>query len=173
VPESDTGWERWRATKQWRLGIGMGQASGMAAPTTELMDLAVDDPRMPEALGVLAQLRPKLTLEQWRQIYAEGHPQGLRFTVVQEGGAIVAVAGWRLVACTTAGRRLYIDDLVTDSSARSSGHGKLLLTELEQRARDAGCTVLDLDSGVQRGAAHRFYFREGMTITAYHFTAVL
>ena len=142
----------------------------MAAPTVRIIDLALDDPRMPEAHEVLVQLRPLLTLDEWRRIYAEGHPQGLRFTVVDEGGAIVAVAGWRLVACTTAGRRLYIDDLVTDASARSSGHGRLLLGELEQRARDAGCTVLDLDSGVQRGAAHRFYFREGMTITAYHFT---
>jgi GNAT superfamily N-acetyltransferase len=149
----------------------------MAAPTDDrdvrIIDLELDDPRMAEALEVLVQLRPQLTLEQWRRIYAEGHPQGLRFTVVEDEGAIVAVAGWRLVACTTAGRRLYIDDLVTNASTRSRGHGKLLLTELEQRARDAGCTVLDLDSGVQRGAAHRFYFREAMTITAYHFTTPL
>ena len=139
-------------------------------PATTLIDLSVDDPRMPDAHPVLSQLRPRLTLDDWRRIYAEGHPQGLRFTVVETDGAIVAVAGWRLVACTTAGRRLYIDDLVTDDAVRSAGHGKLLLTELERRARDAGCTVMDLDSGVQRGAAHRFYFRERMTITAYHFT---
>jgi GNAT superfamily N-acetyltransferase len=145
----------------------------MAASTAHLIDLEVDDPRLPEALAVLSQLRIGLTLEQWRRIYAEGHPQGLRFTAVEADGVIVAIAGWRLVACTTAGRRLYIDDLVTDDATRSAGHGRLLLTELEQRARDAGCTVLDLDSGVQRGAAHRFYFRERMTITAYHFTTSL
>jgi GNAT superfamily N-acetyltransferase len=145
----------------------------MAAPTAQLIDLEVDDPRMPEAFEVLSQLRTELTLEQWRRIYAEGHPQGLRFTVVEAQGAIVAIAGWRLVACTTAGRRLYVDDLVTNAAVRSSGHGRLLLTELEVRARAAGCTLLDLDSGVHRGAAHRFYFREGMIITAYHFTVPL
>ena len=88
---------------------------------------------------------------------------------MDDGGRLVAVAGWRLVACTTAGRRLYVDDLVTDPAVRSAGHGQLLLAELERRARDAGCSILDLDSGVHRGAAHRFYFRERMTITAYHF----
>jgi GNAT superfamily N-acetyltransferase len=148
-------------------------ATSTAASPARVVDLELDDPRMSDALAVLKQLRPQLTLDGWRQIYTEGHPQGLRFTAVEANGAIVAVAGWRLVACTTAGRRLYIDDLVTDDATRSAGHGKLLLTELEQRARDAGCTVLDLDSGVQRGAAHRFYFRERMTITAYHFTAPL
>jgi hypothetical protein len=29
--------------------------------------------------------------------------------------------------------------------------------------------VLDLDSGVQRGDAHRFYMRTGLTITSFHF----
>jgi GNAT superfamily N-acetyltransferase len=154
----------------------MVQSKEMAAllnSAARLIDLTVDDPRMREALPVLVQLRPKLTLDAWQRIYAQGHPQGLRFTVVEAAGAIVAVAGWRLVSCTTAGRRLYIDDLVTDEATRSSGHGKLLLVELEQRARDAGCTVMDLDSGVQRGDAHRFYFRERMAITAYHFTTSL
>jgi GNAT superfamily N-acetyltransferase len=122
---------------------------------------------------VLRHLRTELTLPRLREIYAEGFAQGLRFTAVDDGGRLVAVAGWRLVACTTAGRRLYIDDLVTDPALRSSGHGRLLLAELERRARDAGCAVLDLDSGVQRGAAHRFDFRERMTITAYHFTLPL
>jgi GNAT superfamily N-acetyltransferase len=158
-------------------GRASGRLTGMVALTSDspahVVDLELDDPRMPEALAVLVQLRPHLTLEDWRRIYTEGHPQGLRFTVVEAGGAVVAVAGWRLVACTTAGRRLYIDDLVTNDATRSAGHGKLLIAELEQRARNAGCSVLDLDSGVQRGAAHRFYFRERMTITAYHFTTAL
>ncbi len=143
-----------------------------------ITDIATDDPRLPEVLEVLGQLRPHLTLEGFRAIYAEGYPQGLRFTAVRETadgdtGRIVAVAGWRLIACTTVGRRLYVDDLVTASDTRSAGYGKLLLSELEQRARDAGCSLLTLDSGVQREAAHRFYFRERMSIHAYNFVKAL
>jgi GNAT superfamily N-acetyltransferase len=134
-----------------------------------ILDLGVDDRRLPELYEVLRHLRTELTLEQLRTVYAEGHPQGLRYTVVEDGGRIVAVAGWRLIACTTALRRLYVDDLVTDPGVRSSGHGALLLGELERRARDAGCSTLTLESGVQRRDAHRFYFRERMSIGAYHF----
>jgi GNAT superfamily N-acetyltransferase len=134
-----------------------------------ILDIGVDDPRLPELYGVLHHLRTELTLEQLRAVYAEGHPQGLRYTVVEDGGRIVAVAGWRLIACTTALRRLYVDDLVTDPTVRSAGHGALLLGELEERARAAGCSTLTLESGVQRRDAHRFYFRERMSIGAYHF----
>ncbi len=142
-------------------------------PASPILDLAVDDPRLPEMYEVLHHLRTDLTLEGLREIYAEGYPQGLRFTAALSAGAIVAVAGWRLVACTTATRRLYIDDLVSHPASRSAGHGKLLLADLERRAREAGCSILDLDSGVHRAAAHRFYFRERLTITAYHFTLPL
>jgi hypothetical protein len=45
----------------------------------------------------------------------------------------------------------------------------MLLAELRERAIDAGCRSLDLDSGVQRFEAHRFYLRERMNITAHHF----
>ncbi len=138
-----------------------------------IVDISPDHPRLPEMYEVLRHLRTELTLPQLHEIYAEGFPQGLRFTAVDDGGRLVAVAGWRLVACTTAGRRLYIDDLVTDPLARSAGHGHLLIAELERRARETGCSILDLDSGVHRGAAHRFYFRERMTITSYHFMLVL
>jgi GNAT superfamily N-acetyltransferase len=141
--------------------------------TSSIVDIDPDHPRLPEMHEVLRHLRTELTLPQLREIYAEGFPQGLRFTAVDDDGRLVAAAGWRLVACTTAGRRLYIDDLVTVPAVRSAGHGHLLLGELERRARDAGCRVLDLDSGVHRGDAHRFYFRERMTITSYHFMRVL
>ncbi|HEX4018311.1 MAG TPA: GNAT family N-acetyltransferase [Frankiaceae bacterium] len=141
-------------------------------PST-IVDIDPDHPRLPEMYEVLRHLRTELTLPQLHEIYAEGFPQGLRFTAVDDDGRLVAAAGWRLVACTTVGRRLYIDDLVTDPNVRSAGHGRLLLGELEKRARAAGCRILDLDSGVHRSDAHRFYFRERMSITSYHFMLVL
>jgi GNAT superfamily N-acetyltransferase len=140
---------------------------------SSIVDLDPDHPRLQEMHEVLRHLRTDLTLPQLREIYAEAFPQGLRFTAVDDDGRLVAVAGWRLVACTTATRRLYIDDLVTDPNVRSAGYGHLLLAELEGRARQAGCRILDLDSGVHRGDAHRFYFRERMTIASYHFMLTL
>jgi GNAT superfamily N-acetyltransferase len=134
------------------------------------VDLDPGDPRLAtDVLPVLEELRPHLTPESFAHIYSEGHPQGLRFTAVYAEDRCVAVAGWRLVATTVALRKLYVDDLVTASDQRGRGVGAALLSELERRAREAGCRVLDLDSGADREDAHRFYFREGLVIRGFHF----
>ncbi|MCB7135088.1 GNAT family N-acetyltransferase [Cellulosimicrobium marinum] len=137
-----------------------------------LDDLAADDPRWAAVLPVLQELRPHLTAEALRQVLVDDAP-GPRFLAAFDGDTCLGVAGWRLVANTSAGRKLYVDDLVTAATARSRGVGALLLGELERRARAAGCSVLDLDSGVQRFDAHRFYLRERMDIVAHHFAKTL
>jgi GNAT superfamily N-acetyltransferase len=140
----------------------------------ELVDLEPEDPRLAAAvLPVLRELRPHLDEGSFAAVYAEGHPQGLRFLAAYDGERCVGVAGWRIVALTSSVRKLYVDDLVTTSDGRSKGVGHALLAELEGRAVAAGCTVLDLDSGVQRHDAHRFYFRERMHISAHHFSRAL
>jgi GNAT superfamily N-acetyltransferase len=139
------------------------------------VDLEPGDPRLrTEVHPVLAELRLELTPEQFADIYAEGHPQGLRFTAAYDGrDRCVGVAGWRLMATTVTGRKLYIDDLVTVASERSRGVGRALLVELTERARQAGCRAIDLDSGLHRSEAHRFYLRERMPITSFHFAKLL
>lgn len=139
----------------------------------DIADLAAapdpSDPWEAQAFAVLRQLRPQLEPEQWSLVRTD--PVGARptYTVVVEAGAVAAVAGWRLNACTSAGRLLYVDDLVTDAAVRSRGYGELLLGHLRRRADELGCSRLELDSGVQRFDAHRFYLRARMSITAHHF----
>jgi GNAT superfamily N-acetyltransferase len=135
----------------------------------EFVDLPTGDPRWSLALPVLQELRPHLTQESLVQVLREGTPQGLRFTAAFQDGRCLAVAGWRIVANTSTLRKLYVDDLSTTSAARSTGVGGALLGELRSRAYLEGCHVLDLDSGVQRHDAHRFYLRERMDITSHHF----
>ncbi len=136
----------------------------------ELVDVEPGDPRLEtDLLPVLRQLRPHLDWPTYAAVYERGHPQGLRFLAAYAGGRCVGVAGWRLLHSTHTLTKLYVDDLVTAQDARSGGVGHALLDELADRARAAGCTVLDLDSGVQRHDAHRFYFRERMHIAAHHF----
>jgi GNAT superfamily N-acetyltransferase len=134
------------------------------------IDLPPGDARLTtDVLPVLEQLRPHLTPELLAEVYAEGHPQGLRITAAYRDERCLAVAGWRLMATTVALRKLYVDDLVTAADHRSQGIGAALLGELERRARLAGCRAIDLDSGVAREDAHRFYFRQRMAITSLHF----
>jgi GNAT superfamily N-acetyltransferase len=78
-----------------------------------------------------------------------------------------------MVATTAALLKLYVDDLVTTEAARGQGVGRELLAALRDKARAGGCRVLDLDSGVHRADAHRFYMREGLTISSFHFARAL
>jgi GNAT superfamily N-acetyltransferase len=136
-------------------------------------DLERGDPQWATALPVLRELRPHLTDELLDHVLRDGAPQGLRFTALFEDARCVAVAGWRVVVNTSAIRKLYIDDLATDEAARSRGHGAALLEALAARGRELGCRSIELDSGVQRHDAHRFYLRERMDITAHHFARAL
>jgi len=137
---------------------------------TTLIDLAAGDARWEQALPVLQELRPHLTAVLLARVLDEGAPQGLRVAAVFAGDRCVAVAGWRIIANTSATRKMYVDDLSTAESERSRGYGRMLLDALRERAVEAGCRFLDLDSGVQRFDAHRFYLRERMDIVAHHFS---
>ena len=118
------------------------------------------------------ELRPHLPSDyvvRMQQIFAGG----AEMAVAVRDEAVVGVAVFRMIENTFSGRALYCDDLVTHSIARSSGVGKALLAYMETLARQRGCSHLTLDSGTQRQQAHRFYFREGMTIPSFHFVKPL
>jgi GNAT superfamily N-acetyltransferase len=133
-------------------------------------DLPPDDPRWDDAFPVLAQLRTHLDRASFDVVHHAGAAQGLTFTAAFDGDQrCVGVAGWRIVDTTHVVRKLYVDDLVVDGAARSTGVGAALLAHLEERARAAGCHVIDLDSGHQRLDAHRFYRREGYEEVSAHF----
>jgi GNAT superfamily N-acetyltransferase len=98
---------------------------------------------------------------------------GAGMSVATEGSEVRGVALWRVIENTYEGRRLYVDDLVTDQAHRSRGIGGIVLRYLEQKAQQLKCDVLALDSGTQRTDAHRFYFREGLVIPAFSFRKTL
>jgi GNAT superfamily N-acetyltransferase len=99
--------------------------------------------------------------------------EGYRMAFLQDENGVRAVAGYRLLESLYAGRHYYVDDLVTDAEARSLGHGGALFDWLVAQARAAGCAKLELDSGVQRFAAHRFYLTKRMIISSHHFSLEL
>lgn len=123
---------------------------------------------LPRAESVHRQLRPDLEADypaQMRRILAGGG----EMAVVAEGDTVRCVTVFRSFENTHLGLRFYVDDLVTDEAARSTGAGATMLRWLEAEARARGCGSIDLESGVQRAGAHRFYFREGFSIPSYSF----
>lgn len=120
--------------------------------------------------SVMSQLRHHLEEDEYlatvRRIEAS---DGYRLAAIFEGEQARCVAGYRFQELLAYGKILYVDNLVTDEDARSRDFGKQMLGWLAEEARREGCVRLHLGSGVQRGDAHRFYFREGMKISSYHF----
>ncbi|HEY6241675.1 MAG TPA: GNAT family N-acetyltransferase [Burkholderiales bacterium] len=121
-----------------------------------------------KAEPVHRQLRTALPAEyeaKMKRVFAGG----ARMCIAADGKDVAGVAVYRMYENTFTGKQLYVDDLVTDERRRSGGVGRALLGYLEQKARAAGFENVALDSGTQRQQAHKFYFREGMVVTAFHF----
>lgn len=138
-------------------------------PGTSGVQSAVTDAEIRACWPVLHQLRPDLAADALVPAVRRMEAHGFRLAYATDaGGAVRAVAGYRVTEMLRTGLMLEVDDLVTDAGDRSRGHGRALMAWLVGEARRLGCSVLELDSGVQRHAAHRFYFREGMHILGYH-----
>ncbi len=127
------------------------------------------DQEVDACFPVMHQLRPHLTPEGFLAKVRSQEPGGYRLAYVESNGRPVAVAGFRVLNTLVSGRFLNVEDLVTLDTERSKGHGARLLKWLLGQAQAEGCQGLELDSGVQRKDAHRFYEREGLKVCAYHF----
>jgi len=131
--------------------------------------LATTDAEIAACYPVMRELRPYIAEEQFLSRVRSQEDAGYRLAYIEERTGVVAVAGFRFGETLAWGRFLYVDDLVTLPGQRSKGHGAKLLSWLKEQAEKEGCEQLHLDSGIQRKEAHRFYEREGMTMTSFHF----
>lgn len=90
--------------------------------------------------------------------------------VAEDGGALIAFCTAYLeLNSVRFGQRCWVEDLAVDPERRSAGVGATLLSAAKDWARRAGASHLELDSGLARADAHRFYEREGATRQSYTF----
>jgi len=135
--------------------------------------LAKTDKDIALCYSVMRELRPHVPETEFVTRVRSQEKTGYRLALVEDGDAIVAVAGFRIGENLAWGRFLYVDDLVTSGTCRSRGYGAKLLSWLRERALTECCQQMHLDSGVQREDAHRFYEREGMSKSSFHFVEYL
>ena len=147
-------------------------AKMLVVAVTDDQGVVVDKSWLARAEAVHRQLRPQLPPDYVGRM-SEVFATGVQMALVVDGAAALCVALWRVIENTADGRRLYVDDLVSDEAARSRGAGKMMFDWLETKAKALDCTALTLDSGVQRLRAHHFYFREGMHIASFSFKKAL
>ena len=135
-----------------------------------MIKLMTSDEEIMATFSVMVQLRSHLAENQYVETVRRlQKTNNYHLAAVLEGGTVKCVAGYRLAECLSWGHFLYVDDLITDSDARSEQHGKRMMDWLIEQARENRCNEIHLDSGVQRHGAQRFYLRERMDITCYHF----
>ena len=138
-------------------------------PVTDARGAVTDADTLAAAEAVHRQLRPQIPsdyVKRMREVVAGG----AEMAVALQDGTPAGVAVWRVLEKTLSARELYCDDLVTDAARRSAGVGRALMAHMARVARERGCDLFTLDTGTQRQQAHKFYFREGMTITSFHFS---
>lgn len=119
---------------------------------------------------VMRELRTKFTQRRaFVQRVQRQQEQGYLLAFLEADGIVRAAAGYRYLESLFSGKFIYLDDLVTRAADRSRGFGHQLLAWLINEARRHECERLELDSGVQRFDAHRFYLANGMHIPSHHF----
>lgn len=118
------------------------------------------------------QLRPKLPTDYVGYMQTM-FKEGAGMIILNHEDSPVAIGVYRLHHTTFAGRRFYVDDLVTDEARRSRGFGKTLLNYLKEEAKSMAANAFTLESGTHRTEAHKFYFREGLIIPGFSFQTSL
>ena len=77
---------------------------------------------------------------------------------IEENGKLIA----GLDACITAFKILYVSTVFVDEAYRRKGYGKVLMDEMEKRARDMGVNTIRLDTFNWQGKA----FYEALNYTS-------
>ncbi len=135
--------------------------------------LAKSDSEINACYDVAVQLRPAYTKDSFLAQVQKQMSQNYKLAYLKNNEAVCAIAGFRYSENLAWGKFLYVDDLVTANEHRSKGYGKALLDWLIEQAVLNQCQHLELDSGVQRINAHRFYAREKLLHTSHHFSMSL
>jgi GNAT superfamily N-acetyltransferase len=135
---------------------------------------AVTDEQILSCYPVMQQLRPHLVdpngfLEQVKRQKAQGY----RLVYCKKDGEVRALIGFRRLEFLAKGQICYVDDLITDATARGAGLGRRLMDRVIEFARMEKCDQIVLDSGPQRHEAHRFYLNAKFQIIGHHFSLVL
>ena len=110
-----------------------------------------------KAFPIMKQLRTHLIEETYLNLILDMKKEGYKMFSLYVNDEIVAVAGVIKLTNLYYGKHVWVNDLVTDVSKRSNKYGQKLLSFIIEWAKENGCDVVALSSGIQRVEAHKFY----------------
>jgi GNAT superfamily N-acetyltransferase len=124
---------------------------------------------------------PGYTPAEWDPVRARttliGAIAGERSTILvaesEQGELVGIVSAYLDLESVRFGLRCWVEDLAVDPARRSAGIGKALLDAAKAWASERGATHLELDTGLARIAAQRFYDREAPRAKGYSYSWAL
>ena len=127
-----------------------------------------------QAFPVMNELRTHLDSDTYLSMLFQMQEDGYRLFALFDNDEIVAVAGIAIRTNFYYGKHIFVYDLVTKHSQRSKGYGEKLLAYIHELAKESGCGMVALESGLFRTDAHRFYEEKmGYEKFCYSFKKVL
>ncbi|WP_281227852.1 GNAT family N-acetyltransferase [Flavobacterium aquiphilum] len=134
---------------------------------------AITDNDIASCWEAMSLLRPMLKEENFIEQIKAMQQEGYVLLYILENGKAVSLAGYRIYTMLYCGKMLYVDDLSTLETGRGKGYASALLNHIYEIAKQENCQSVHLDSGHARTTAHKLYFKENFTISAFHFSKPL
>jgi GNAT superfamily N-acetyltransferase len=134
---------------------------------------SIEQDNLEAAFPAIQELRPHLDKEAFVMRAKKQMKQGYFMVGIPHGQVFGSVAGFRFGEYLAWGSILYVDDLVTLSSAQGLGYAGAMMDWLIGHAKSKGCDGLHLDSGYQRIDAHRLYLKKRLKLASHHFSIQL
>jgi ribosomal protein S18 acetylase RimI-like enzyme len=106
----------------------------------------------------LSRSNPPPSLDAVRAILA--HESITQFVARDDDGTIVGVSTLAVFPIPT-GRRAWVEDVIVDEAVNGQGIGRQLTEAMLAKARELGCTTVDLTSRPSREAANALYKKVG------------
>lgn len=110
-----------------------------------------------KAFPIIKQLRTNLVETTYLELLEGMIEEGYKAFALYVANEIVSVIGITQLTNLYYGKHIWVNDLITDLDQRSKGYGKILLSFVSNIAKENGCEVIALSSGLKRLDAHKFY----------------
>lgn len=121
------------------------------------------------AYPVLKQLIPNLDIQTYAERVFVARATGYRMFIAESDDSVIGIIGVIHTHNLHDGFVTYIEQVVVDSRHRGLGIGASLLSFAEKRAKEEGCSWIELDTEMGEDKAELFYAKNGYEVTGkYH-----
>jgi len=144
----------------------------MGKISTSITVRELEAAELPRLFALINLHNPSLDQAMFDRRLREMIPLGYRAVAAFVGDELVGCCGFWLRTRFWSGHEFDIDNFVVHPDQRGQKIGEQLLQWLEAKALEAQCDLIVLDAYADSFRAHRFYIKNGYSLTGYHITKI-